>query len=67
MNLSNADGHALMMVMGVPERAARYRQEAERFRKMAETETDDDLRRSLLDIARQYDALANGLVPKHGA
>jgi len=56
-----------MMVMGVPERAARYRQEAERFRKMAETETDDDLRRSLLDIARQYDALANGLVPKHGA
>jgi hypothetical protein len=58
------DAYALMMKLGAPERAARYRQEAARFRHMAETESDNLLRQSLLDIAKEYEDLADGLVPR---
>jgi hypothetical protein len=55
---------AMTMMLGAPERAARYRQEAARFRRLAETEPDDRLRQSLLDIAQQYEDLADGLAPR---
>jgi len=44
-------------------RAARYRHEAEKFRRMAQRERDDDFRKNLLALASQYDDLANGLIP----
>ena len=44
-------------------RALRYREEAMRLRRMAETETPEKLRRSLLSLAKQYDELALGLAP----
>jgi len=43
------------------ERAMRYREAAARYRQMAQTEGDDDVRRRLLDLAEQYEDLANGL------
>lgn len=59
--VSEPDLNAFMMSLGGAERAARYRQEAERFRHLAERETDDDLRRSLLGVAEEYDILARNL------
>ena len=62
--ISGADAYALMMALDAPERAIHYRRKAERFRQMAGTEPNGDLRQSLLDIAQQYEDLANDLVPK---
>jgi hypothetical protein len=42
------------------ERAKRYREAAARYRQMAETEVDDDVHQRLLDLAEQYEDLANG-------
>ena len=41
------------------ERIAHYRECAAQFRKWAETETNEEARAGLLDMARQYDRLAN--------
>ena len=40
------------------ERAERYRREAERIRAVAENTRDPQTRQQLLDIARQYERLA---------
>jgi len=53
-----------MMTAGAAERVARYRQEAEKFRQLAQTENDGSLRDELLSLAKQYDALADGLLPR---
>ena len=58
-DLSGFDAYARMIASRAPERAIQYRQEAERLRQMAETQGSDDLR--LLDIAKQYEDLANSL------
>jgi len=60
------DPYLLAMAEGAGLRAAHYRHEAEKFRRMAETETDEDLRRNLLALAKQYDDLANNLIPPEG-
>jgi hypothetical protein len=41
-----------------------YREEAERCRRMAQDISDSDTRASLLDVARQYDKLAEEAVGK---
>jgi hypothetical protein len=50
----------LTMAQSQPVRIRRYREEAARFRRMAEIETDGKLRRTLMSLARQYDDLAAG-------
>jgi hypothetical protein len=62
--VSQDDLYAFMMTAGAAERVARYRQEAEKFRKLAQTENDGSLREELLSLAKQYDALADGLTPR---
>jgi hypothetical protein len=52
------------MTLSAAQRAARYRQQADRFRRMAETEVNDHLRRNLLDLAKQYGDLAKELEPR---
>jgi len=52
-----------MRTAGAAERVARYRQEAEKFRRIAQSETDNGVRQSFLDLAKEYDDLANGLIP----
>jgi hypothetical protein len=47
-------------------RAERYRAHAARFRKLAEGETRPGFRARLLDLARQYDRLADHLAAKEG-
>jgi hypothetical protein len=42
------------------ERLAHYRELAAQFRKWAETETNEEARAGLLDMARQYERLASG-------
>jgi hypothetical protein len=41
------------------ERLAHYREMAAQFREWAKTETDAEARAGLLDMARQYEELAN--------
>ena len=53
----------LMKINSAPMRAERYRQEAEKFRHMADTEGDEKLRRSLAELAEQYDELAANIAP----
>ena len=43
------------------DRITHYRTQAEQFREMAETEPVGRLRGNLLDLARQYDQLADSL------
>jgi hypothetical protein len=43
------------------ERAAHYRSEAEKFRKMADAEPVEHIRAQLVALAAQYDALAASL------
>jgi hypothetical protein len=62
-DLSGKELLNLMKVNDAPMRAARYKRESERFRRMAETETDQKLRRNLLELAEQYDALAANIGP----
>jgi hypothetical protein len=62
--VSEDDFYAFMMTAGAAERVARYRQEAEKFRQLAQTENDGSLRDELLSLAKQYDALADGLLPR---
>jgi len=53
----------LMVGGGAVRRAARYRSEADKFRRMAETEINDKLRQSFVALAAQYEELADRLVP----
>jgi hypothetical protein len=57
------DLYAFMRTAGAAERVARYRQEAEKFRRMAQSETDNGVHQSFLDLAKEYDDLANCLIP----
>jgi len=59
------DNFALMMMLDAADRAARYREQAVRFRQLAQAELDDGIRQSLLEVARQYEDLANSLDPRH--
>ena len=43
------------------ERAAHYEQEAENFRRMAETEPVEHIRQELLAVAEQYQKLADSV------
>ena len=45
--------------MTAVERIAHYREMAAQFRAWAETETNEEARAGLLDMARQYDRLVN--------
>ena len=58
-----ADLLAFIRVNSAPMRARQYRAEAEKFRHLAATETDDRLRRSLFRLAQQYDDLAANIAP----
>jgi hypothetical protein len=49
------------------ERAARYREQAEQFLKMASTEERSLPRDRLLELARHYDELAENLERHHAA
>jgi hypothetical protein len=42
------------------ERLAHYRELAAQFREWAKTETNEEARAGLLDMARQYERLASG-------
>ena len=44
-----------------PANAPRYREEARRIRRDAERITDEKTRRQMLDVAAQYDRLADAL------
>jgi hypothetical protein len=55
----NRSSHAI----GPTATAQRYREEAERVRRDAEHITDQIIRRQLLDIAAQYERLADNLDP----
>ena len=46
------------------ERLAHYRKLAAQFREWARTETNEEARVGLLDMARQYDRLASDIVDK---
>jgi hypothetical protein len=43
------------------ERAAQYHKQAAHLRRLAESEVEEDLRLNLLDLAQQYEELANAL------
>lgn len=45
-------------------RAAHYRQQAAELRGMAGNQSSEKVRRDLLDLATNYDALANFVLPK---
>lgn len=63
-DVTESDLYAFMMTVGAAERVARYRQEAEKFRRLAQAETEGSpIRGELLEVAKQYDDLANGLIP----
>jgi hypothetical protein len=53
----------LAVMRSVPMRVRRYQEEAARFRRMAEIETGDKLRQSLISLAEQYEELATNLAP----
>jgi hypothetical protein len=46
------------------QRAAHYQHEAEKFRRMAEAEPIERLRIQLLNVAQQYQELADALVER---
>ena len=48
----------------MPRTAEHYREEAERCRKIAEDILDNDSRTNFLDVARQYDRLADEAAAK---
>lgn len=48
---------------GAAMRVRRYRQEAHRFRGLAQIETNEEFREALLSLAKEYEALAASLVP----
>lgn len=56
------DLYTFIRTAGTAQRAARYRQEAERFRQIARAEKDGAFRETLQTIASQYDDLADALV-----
>ena len=47
------------------DRAAVYRERAAHLRAMAEAERDPELRAQLLDLARQYEDMADTARPRH--
>jgi hypothetical protein len=49
------------------DRAAVYRERAAHLRAMAEAERDPELRAQLLDLARQYEDMADTAGPRHRA
>jgi len=60
---AETDLYAFVTTASVAERVARYRQEAERFRQMAQREIDRNLYDELMTLAKEYDDLANSLMP----
>ena len=60
-DVAGADIFHIRMTQGLPVRARRYREEAARFRRMAQTEAAEKVRVSLLSLAEQYDELASGI------
>lgn len=62
--VTEADLYTFMRTTGAAERVVRYRQEAQKFRQMAHGETQNSpIRAELLELAKEYDDLANSLVP----
>jgi hypothetical protein len=57
------DLYTFMMTTGAAERAVRYRQDAAKFRELAQAETNGSFREELMSIAKQYDQLAASLIP----
>jgi len=57
------DIYSFIRTAGAAERVARYRQEAENFRQLAQAEKDGAFQETLLTIAREYDQLADTLIP----
>ncbi len=55
--------YELMMANSAQVRAVNYRQQAATFRELAETETGENLRRNLLRLAGQYEAMAAEVDP----
>jgi hypothetical protein len=51
--------------MSEAERLAHYRELAAQFREWAESETNEEARAGLLDMARQYDRLATELAARN--
>jgi hypothetical protein len=60
-DVSGADLFNLIRANNAPMRAQLYRMEAEKFRQMAEAETNNGLRLSLSRLAEQYGELASSL------
>jgi hypothetical protein len=52
------------MLSSAQTRATHYRQQAAKLRGMAENQTDDGVRRDLLDLAVKYNALANSVLTR---
>lgn len=50
---------------GLPARVRRYKEEAARFRRMAQLEGDEKLRGALVALAVQYEELAGNIAPQH--
>jgi hypothetical protein len=61
--VADDDIYTFVRTADTAQRAARYRQEAERFRQIARAEKDGAFQYTLQTIARQYDQLADALVP----
>lgn len=49
----------------MPRTPEHYREEAERCRRMAQDILDTDMKVNLLDVARQYDQLADEAAARH--
>jgi len=54
----------LMLANGAVYRAAHYRREAEKYRRLARLEDNERVRSHLLDLAAQYDELSTTLDPQ---
>lgn len=48
----------------LPARVRRYKEEAARFRRMAQLEGDEKLRGALVALAEQYEELAGNIAPQ---
>ena len=62
--VTESDIYSFIRTAGAAERVARYRQEAEKFRQLAQAEKDEAFQETLLTIAKEYDQLADTLVPE---
>jgi len=62
-DVAGTDNFRLAIMQSLPMRVRRYQEEAARFRRMADMETGDRLRQSLISLADQYEELATSLAP----